>query len=361
MQAQDYRPEYIAEIAATIQSRLEKSIFEIHEIYERTHVLSINARIEAARKGAHGVGFKVVADEFSHLNNEISKVSKGMGDEIQLEANRLLEISEGMAKHVRGQRLSQIALSIMDVIDRNLYERSCDVRWWATDSSAVNALQNPTGENLDHVSRRLGVILDSYTVYLDIVLVDADGLVVANGRPQKFQSQGTSVKESEWFKRALGSADGSQYSFESTHKSSLVHGQKVLAYGCRVDGENGASGRPLGVLGVLFNWEGLSSAVLGRVTGIDLKDDISHLGLPTVISVVDPLAVVLASTENQLEEKVLALGEATQILQTKSTGYLIEQDRDSTQIWAYGYSPGFETYATGWYCLIRQKLKSGTR
>jgi hypothetical protein len=28
-------------------------------------------------------------------------------------------------------------LNAIEIIDRNLYERTCDVRWWATDSAVV--------------------------------------------------------------------------------------------------------------------------------------------------------------------------------------------------------------------------------
>ena len=41
-----------------------------------------------------------------------------------------------------GDRLIEIAG--VEIIDRNLYERSCDVRWWATDSAVVDALEQPS-------------------------------------------------------------------------------------------------------------------------------------------------------------------------------------------------------------------------
>ena len=41
------------------------------------------------------------------------------------------------------QRGAQIVIGtpgrLIDLIDRNLYERTCDVRWWATDSAMVAA------------------------------------------------------------------------------------------------------------------------------------------------------------------------------------------------------------------------------
>jgi hypothetical protein len=41
---------------------------------------------------------------------------------------------------IRGSRLPDLSLNAIDIIDRNLYERSCDVRWWATDSAIVDEL-----------------------------------------------------------------------------------------------------------------------------------------------------------------------------------------------------------------------------
>ena len=37
----------------------------------------------------------------------------------------------------RGERMVDLALNAVELIDRNLYERTCDVRWWATDSAVV--------------------------------------------------------------------------------------------------------------------------------------------------------------------------------------------------------------------------------
>src|SRR5258708_40083844 len=83
---------------------------------------------------------------------------------------------------IRGSRLADLALNVIDIIDRNLYERSCDVRWWATDSAVVECVATEGSKARDHASSRLGVILDSYTVYLDLWIADRNGKVLANGR-----------------------------------------------------------------------------------------------------------------------------------------------------------------------------------
>ena len=352
----NYKPEYIGQIASSIRNNLDTSIYDIRDLSERTGVIAINGRIEAARSGREGVGFRIVANEFSKLNDEIADISVQMQEKISLEVQNLIAISDGMAKQVRGQRLSQVALSIMDVIDRNLYERTCDVRWWATDPSLVDALSEKSDRNEEYASHRLGVILDSYTVYLDLFLIESNGIVVANGRPEKHNAKGRSVTDSSWFRKAKITRDGSEYAFQATHASPLVNGEEVLVYSCRVDRADG-NGDPLGVLGIFFNWKGLVDAVLGRVCRLDLKEDIEDHHIPTEISIIDESGIVLTSTKEGTSGKRISLPNLENILKSRKSDYeIIEKDHGFTLI-AYGFSPGFETYSTNWYCVIVQEIE----
>ena len=105
-----------------------------------------------------------------------------------------------------------LALNIIEIIDRNLYERSCDVRWWATDSAVVNAAEDPGNDNCAYASSRLDVILKAYTVYLDIWVVDANGKVLANGKPEKYPTvKGSNVSAAAWFQDALRTRTGDDF------------------------------------------------------------------------------------------------------------------------------------------------------
>ncbi len=79
----------------------------------------------------------------------------------------------------------------IDLIDRCLYERTCDVRWWATDSAVVDALAHATPHSYEYATRRLGVILKAYTVYLDLVLADHTGIIMAMVGQTYTKSQAT--------------------------------------------------------------------------------------------------------------------------------------------------------------------------
>ncbi|MFN3321787.1 MAG: methyl-accepting chemotaxis protein, partial [Allorhizobium sp.] len=91
--------------------------------------------------------------------------------------SELSAIGGAILGQLRGQRLADLALNAIEIIDRNLYERTCDVRWWATDSAVVDCVAQPDAAKADHAGRRLKVILDAYTVYLDLWICDRAGTI----------------------------------------------------------------------------------------------------------------------------------------------------------------------------------------
>lgn len=98
----------------------------------------------------------------------------------------LTQLGDNMIERLRshdGQRCAEFALNMIDVIDRDFYERSSDVRWWATVSAVVECLAGNGTSPARYAGERLSVILDSDTVYRDLWLVDGRGFVVTNGRP----------------------------------------------------------------------------------------------------------------------------------------------------------------------------------
>jgi hypothetical protein len=81
-------------------------------------------------------------------------------------------------------RTKILALNAAELIDSNLYERTHDVRWWATDSAVVECLAHSSDGAIAHATQRLGVILSAYTVYLDLWICDAKGRVIASSDGQ---------------------------------------------------------------------------------------------------------------------------------------------------------------------------------
>jgi hypothetical protein len=339
----------IGGLAKRVARDFSQAMAEIERVNLQTKILSFNAQIEAARAGAIGNPFGVVAMEMVTLSEQSTTVTKQLATETQASITSLNEKIATLGQDIRGTRLTDLAMTNIDVIDRNLYERSCDVRWWATDNSVVEALTRP--ETRDHACKRLGVILDSYTVYFDIVLCDLNGRVVANGRREKFPSLGTSQKNEEWFQTAVRTADGTQFGFQSVHRSStLAGGQHILVYSCGVRAGGDARGQLIGVLGIIFNWEGLGQTV---VNGTLISDDEKAA---TRVCIVDKNGLVLADSRKKIIQETLRLPDQPKIFSGKKNFAVVQMNGEPTLV-AHALSPGFETYATGWHSLILQRLE----
>ena len=343
----------IGSLAQSVAVDFQKAMREIERINLQTKIISLNAQVEAARAGAIGNAFGVVASEMVNLSGQTAEVTNTLVNHTHDDIQSLIVRIGNLGQAIRGTRLSDLAMMNIDVIDRNLYERSCDVRWWATDSSVVDALSNPDMATRDYACKRLGGILDSYTVYYDIVLCNLQGEVIANGRRETYRSIGSSQRTTDWFQTAIKTRDGTQFGFQNVHQSStLAGGQPILVYSCGVRAGGQAKGELIGVLGIVFNWEALGQTIVKNTLISDAEKP--H----TRVCIVDDKCRLLADTQGCIGTETLELTQRYELFAEKKC-HRVLQIKGETYLVAHALSPGFETYATGWHSLILQKLDLG--
>src|SRR5712675_1322172 len=201
----------VAEAADALSSLTDAHIQIIQSITGRMRILALNALIEAARAGQHGLGFSVVAGEVRHVSTQIADLAAELQQNLGGRIGALKEATGQVAAQARSERLVDLALNAIEIADRNLYERTCDVRWWATDAAVVDCAAAPAAATIDYASKRLSVILSSYTVYLDLWLCDLAGRVIANGRPDRYQVVGAQVGNQPWYARGRELVSGEDY------------------------------------------------------------------------------------------------------------------------------------------------------
>lgn len=349
-------PEHIAQLTQQLSTLLTDTVDHIAGLNREARILALNAEIESARAGDAGVAFGVVAKAMSQLSEktgdsakELARGSRGLIREMQ-------QVTDVLQTKMRGERLSDMALTNIDLVDRNLYERSCDVRWWATDGSVVTALATPTEENRRFASKRLGVILNAYTVYFDLVLCDIEGRVVANGRPAKHAVAGMRQEQTAWFQSAVKTESGDEFGFQSVHRSPLVNHERALVYSCAVREGGESRGRILGVLGIVFNWDSLGQTILDRIPLVPREKQRA-------------IACFLDGEGNVLADYPAgALGDSFdnalfQGLRQGQKSYGVHHFCGGEYVAGFAMSPGFETYATGWASLVmvaRDLMSSAT-
>ncbi|BEU25747.1 methyl-accepting chemotaxis protein [Paraburkholderia caribensis] len=339
-------PQAIVDLTHEVKRLATGKINDINDINRETTFLALNALIEAARAGDAGKGFAVVANQVKQVSKRISEITTGLNKELAGSLSRLTELGDGMIERMLsldGQRYADLALNMIDIIDRNLYERSCDVRWWATDSAVVECLTNESGKSVQHACSRLSVILDSYTVYRDLWVINANGKVIANGRHNVYPVQGQNVAQAKWFSAAMKSKSGADYVASDVEILPLLRQAQVAAYATAIREGGAANGRTLGALVIFFDWAPQAETV---VKGVRLSDDEWKR---TRCLIVDSSLRVIAASDGKgvLEERFpLEAGTAA------SGSY---RTRDGATV-SFAATPGYETYrGLGWYGVICQK------
>src|ERR1700753_148055 len=153
--------EDILKLAYEVSRVTEEKVDLIDSVTRQTNLLAINARIEAARAGASGAAFSVVAQEMGVVAGDINRISRDLRAAISANIQKLEQAGQDMMAHFRGARFTALAHNAVEIIDRNLYERSCDVRWWATDSAVVDACASEDASVRTHAGKRLPRVLSS--------------------------------------------------------------------------------------------------------------------------------------------------------------------------------------------------------
>lgn len=329
----------IEDIIGNIETRIEDHIFVNKRITSQVNILALNATIEAARAGDAGRGFAVVASEVKNLAEQAATASKELGA-IRSET---CELKRQFAEK-ESERLTEMSQTLVQLIVRNLYERTADVRWWATDGALFRCLESRDQASISHAVERLGLINRFYSVYLNLVLVGTDGKIIACSQPAKYpRVTGADVSRLSWFQKAMVTTSGDQYVVDDIAQSSLHDDKLVAVYAATVRKEGRIDGRIDGVLGVVFNWEDQATTIVR--TEPTLSED--EWKRSRVILLDQHMRIIAASDDNGILLPFMLEHNGQQ------KGHYVNADRD---LIAFAKTIGYQEYdGLGWYAAIVQR------
>jgi len=148
----------------------------------------------------------------------------------------------------------QASLAV-DIMDRNLYERANDCRWWALTSAFRKILSQDEISTLDieTISSILGYINGLYTVYTNLLVYNAKGKILAVSNQSDSRLVGTFFPEDLSYEtlRLENTQEYTVSPFEATH---LYGGRHTYVYGASIM-DIAKSKRCVGGIGVVFDSE----------------------------------------------------------------------------------------------------------
>lgn len=166
-----------------------------------------------------------------------------------------------------------LASLAVDIMDRNLYERANDCRWWALNTTLAAYLER--GDHSASASAEASDILrhinSLYTVYSSIVLFDAHGRVLAVSNADGRDLVGSTLA-ADWVRRTLSLPESASYSVSPFAPCGLYQGRHTYIYSAAVRSANDK--RVVGGIGIVFDSEPQFAAMLRDALPRDEKGEI---------------------------------------------------------------------------------------
>ncbi len=238
-------------------------LYEIMMAAETIRRVVWNGQVMTAGQRGELMKLKTILDQISETGARSNELfSKSIGDLYETVLASSLRDSE-FVSHL-----------LVDLLDRNLYERSDDCRWWALTPELRAALAAPTlGDAArQQISDILAYINSLYTVYTRLFVYDQQGCIVASTQPGLGRDSviGTHIDAATLARvRALGSEQ--DYHVTPFETSPLYGDRPTYVYHAAIRDPHDEA-RVVGGIGIVFDAEPEFAAMLrgglGEQTGM---------------------------------------------------------------------------------------------
>ena len=165
----------------------------------------------------------------------------------------ILELKHLLLQGRRAELAAHAALAV-DIMDRNLYERANDCRWWALSEEFASLLQTleagSSEPSVQRASEILAQLNSLYTVYRRVALFDRQGRILAVSRdPQSLAAN--SAIPAELLQNTLALKGTQAYAVSAMQPHALADGEATYLYCAPI--RQPVTERPLGGIALAFN------------------------------------------------------------------------------------------------------------
>jgi chemotaxis signal transduction protein len=253
-----------SQVLATIDAELLASVHQSADIFS-AELRAIPQRADSIQRELSQSVWNGNVRLAAH-NGKENAFSKSLLREISTTGRRSKEVFEQSISDLHETVVSAIlhdsrfrASLAVEIMDRNLYERANDCRWWALNGTLQNCLAGRC-----EASAATGVleqINNLYTVYDNIILFDRQCQIVATSNPKRRALCGTQLTQA-WARETLALRDTQSYGVSAFEPFAGYDGRHTYVFTAAI---RGADGRALGGIAIVFDSEPQFAAMLRDV------------------------------------------------------------------------------------------------
>lgn len=168
-------------------------------------------------------------------DNSNKNFSRALLSEISLtgeKTKRIFDLSiANLTKTIILNNTSYVASLMVDIMDRNLYERANDCRWWALTSEfkKILSLDEINVGNQDVLSEILTYINNLYTVYTNLFIYDKEGIILAVSNTSQQHLVGKQL-DSDVVKNSMELKKSNDYFVSEFEKTKLYNNDFTYIY-----------------------------------------------------------------------------------------------------------------------------------
>jgi hypothetical protein len=201
----------------------------------------------------------------------LSEISKTGAQTKRIFDHTVGNLNNAMLVHYLEDLKFQSSLAI-EIMDRNLYERANDCRWWALTTSFQEILsQNHLSQSdQEKMNTILGNINSLYTVYSSMFLYDRYGVIVAVSNPNENHYIGKRVGHS-WAAQTLQLTTTQEYIVSDFESSPFYDNRSTYIYNACI---HNLSNESVGGIGIVFDAQPQFEAMLHDILPKDEKHDV---------------------------------------------------------------------------------------
>ena len=252
-----------SDILSSINSKLLKSVMHSSALFSMD-LQQIPLTAKRIQENLNRTVWNGNLKQQSKIGKKLLQQLSNIGEETKSVFNNSIKsLHETVLQTILDSVSFQAYLAI-DIMDRNLYERANDCRWWALTPKFRDILSQDsyTKEDKKQIEDILKYINDLYTVYTNLIVYDISGKILAVSN-DKYNYLVETNLNSEFVQSSLKLNDTQKYCVSTFEKTALYNNNYTYIYGSSI--LSNSSKDPVGAIAIVFDSTPQFEAILNDI------------------------------------------------------------------------------------------------